>query len=104
MVGFVLLYIVYFYDRVLYRKGPHVTDVGMIMMETGMLAHNYNFEGTYKDLDSLKVVFVFEVCFPENIHNYLVNNNLTFKQILLQYRLFFILNTVFFYLVIWINN
>lgn len=34
-----------------YRKGCHVTDVGMIMMETGMLAHNYNFEGTYNILD-----------------------------------------------------
>lgn len=31
-----------------YRERHHVTDVGMIMMETGMLAHNYNFEGTYK--------------------------------------------------------
>lgn len=30
-----------------YSKSRHVTDVGMIMMETGMLAHNYNFEGTY---------------------------------------------------------
>lgn len=43
-----------------------------------MLAHNYNFEGTYNDLEKLHV-FVFEVRFPGYVHLYFVNNNLVYK-------------------------
>lgn len=45
-----------------------------------MLAHNYNFEGTYKVSEKKLYVFVFEVCLPEYVLIYLVNNSLTLKK------------------------